>query len=354
MTTLPARLQARARELGFAFCGLTTPDPPSHIAEYEAWLAKGYHGEMTYLASERARQRRADPRLIFPGCKTIIVVALPYAPGDTAGPIAAYALGNDYHDIIPRKIDELVAWLESEVGRPIERKVYTDTGPLLERELAQRAGIGWIGKNTMLINPKAGSCFLPGEVLIDLELPPDPPFTADHCGTCTRCIEACPTDAILPDRVLDARRCISYLTIELKGSIPEDLREPMGGWIFGCDICQAVCPWNARFAQSLTPDPAFAPRHPNPDTSTLPPSGVAVHSLIAELSLTPEQFNTKFKGSPITRAKRRGYLRNVAVALGNEGNADAIPALEQCVATENEPLVREHAAWALSRVKRDA
>jgi epoxyqueuosine reductase len=141
--------------------------------------------------------------------------------------------------------------------------------------------------------------------------------------------------------VLDARRCISYLTIELKGSIPEDLRKPMGGWIFGCDICQAVCPWNARFAQSLTPDPALAPRHPNPD-------------LTAELSLTPQQFNAKFKDSPITRAKRRGYLRNVAVALGNEGNADAIPALEQCVATENEALVREHAAWALSRVKRDA
>ncbi len=339
MTTLPTRLKARARELGFAFCGLTTPDPPPHVVEYERWIAKGYHGEMTYLESERARQRRADPRLIFPGCKTIIVVALPYAPGETAGPIAAYALGNDYHDIIPRKIDELAAWLESEAGRPIERKVYTDTGPLLERELAQRAGIGWIGKNTMLINPKAGSYFLPGEVLIDLELPPDPPFTADHCGTCTRCIEACPTGAILPDRVLDARRCISYLTIELKGSIPEDSREPMGGWIFGCDICQAVCPWNARFAQSLTPDPALAPRHPNPD-------------LTAELSLTPEQFSAKFKGSPIRRAKRRGYLRNAAVALGNEGDVEAIPALERCVKNEAEPLVREHAAWALERIHR--
>ncbi len=333
------RLKTRARELGFAFCGLTTPDPPPHLDKYEQWLAGGLHGEMAYLATGRARQRRADPRLILPHCKSIIVVALPYAPaaGEKPGPIAAYALGDDYHDVIPPRLRELIAWLEAEVGHPIAHKIYTDTGPILERELAQRAGLGWIGKNSMLINPKAGSYFLLGEALIDFELPADAPFAADHCGACTRCIEACPTEAILDNRTLDTRRCISYLTIELKGAIPEDLRDSMGGWIFGCDICQAVCPWNIRFADSLLPEPALAPRRPPP---TLPD----------ELSLTPEQFSARFTGSPIKRAKRRGYLRNVAVALGNGGNEDTIPALEKCRAEVNEPLVGEHAGWALQKL----
>jgi epoxyqueuosine reductase len=176
---------------------------------------------------------------------------------------------------------------------------------------------------------------------MDLALPPDLPFASDHCGTCTRCIEACPTDAILPGRALDARRCISYLTIELKGQIPEDLREPMGSWIFGCDICQAVCPWNVRFAASLTPDPDLLPRH-------------APSVLADELTLTPQQFNARFKGSPVMRAKRRGYGRNVAVALGNSGQAESLEALEICLETETEPLIREHAEWALNRIKGSA
>ncbi|MEK7278249.1 MAG: tRNA epoxyqueuosine(34) reductase QueG, partial [Chloroflexota bacterium] len=279
-----------------------------------------------------------DPRLIFPECKTILVAALPYPAGNTTGPVADYALGDDYHDVIPRQLRELVAWLESETGRPIAHRIYTDTGPLLERELAQRAGLGWIGKNTMLINPRAGSYFLLGEALIDLELPPDPPFAADHCGTCTRCMDACPTGAILDGRALDARRCISYLTIELKDSIPEELREKTGSWIFGCDICQAVCPWNVRFAATLAPDAALAPHHPSPN-------------LAAELSLTAEQFNAKFKGSPIKRARRRGYLRNVAVALGNTGGAGALPALEKCLDSETDPLVREHVEWGARKIE---
>ncbi len=345
MSALSDRLKARARELGFALCGITTPGPPPHLDAYERWLAQGRHGSMDYLAAERARQRRADPRLILPDCKSIIVVALPHSPGDARGPIAAYALGDDYHDVIPPRLAKLVEWLETEVGRPITHKIYTDTGPLLERELAQRAGLGWVGKNTLLINPKAGSYFLLGEVLLDLNLPADPPLAADHCGACTRCLDACPTGAILPDRMLDARRCISYLTIELKDSIPMDLREQTGGWVFGCDICQAVCPWNLRFAESLIPDAALAPRGPVPD-------------LAAELSLSPEQFNAKFKGSPVRRAKRRGYLRNVAVALGNSGDparrSSGVPALERAAATDPEPLVREHARWAADKIKRDA
>lgn len=337
-THLANRLKAQAQRLGFAFVGLTTPEPPAHMEAYTQWLAEGRQGEMHYLETERARQRRADPRLILPNCQTILVAALPYTPGNTTGPVAAYALGRDYHDVLPERLGQLMQWLAAEVGHAIEHKVYTDTGPLLERELAQRAGLGWIGKNTMLINPQGGSYFLLGEVLMDLALPPDPPFEVDQCGTCTRCIEACPTDAILPDRMLDARRCISYLTIELKTAIPEDLRAPLGSWIFGCDICQAVCPWNVRFAANLTPDPALLPQRAAP---------VLEH----ELTLSPQEFNAKFKGSPIQRAKRRGYGRNVAVALGNRGDAQAARALTQCLESEPEPLIQEHAAWALAQIQ---
>jgi epoxyqueuosine reductase len=338
MTDLSQRLKQHARSLGFAFCGLTLPDPPPHLDVYQRWLAEGRQGEMAYLETERARARRADPRQILPGCKSILVAALPHAPGAADGPLAAYALGDDYHDVLPRKLRHLMGWLEREAGGPIAHKIYADTGPLLERELAQRAGLGWIGKNTMLIHPQAGSYFLLGEVLMDLELPPDPPFTLDGCGTCTRCIEACPTGAILDDRTLDARRCISYLTIELRGPIPDAYRDPCAGWVFGCDICQAVCPWNLRFALNLVPDPDLAPRRlPGP--------------LAGELSLTPEAFSARFRGSPIKRAKRSGYLRNVAVALGNQGDAQAEAALEKCLETEPDPLVREHAGWALRKIR---
>src|SRR5574341_437648 len=336
------RLKSRARELGFALCGLTTPDPPPHLDVYQRWLADGKHGEMRYLEAERARDRRANPRLILPSCQTILVVALPHPPGVAAGPVAAYALGDDYHDALPRKLRALMQWLEGDVGHSIAHKIYTDTGPLLERELAQRAGLGWIGKNSMLIHPQAGSYFLIGEALMDLELPPDPPFTADRCGTCTRCIEACPTSAILGDRTLDARRCISYLTIELKGSIPEELRDRCSGWVFGCDICQVVCPWNLCFAANLTSDPDIAPRH-----------APAPESLAGELTLTPEGFDARFSASPIERAKRNGYLRNVAVALGNVGGEEAAAALEKYLETESDPLVREHAEWALRRIRRN-
>jgi epoxyqueuosine reductase len=230
---------------------------------------------------------------------------------------------------------ELVSFIEEQAGRPVKNRWYTDTGPLLERDLAQRAGIGWIGKNTCLINPSQGSYFLLSEILLDLDLEPDPPLTTDHCGTCTRCIEACPTDCILPDRTLDARRCISYLTIELKEDIPVELREKIGDWVFGCDICQAVCPWN-RFAENG--DPAFGAKDPPP-------------SLTEELTLLPGAFNQRFKGSPVKRAKRRGYLRNVAVALGNTGDMHALPVLQNAL-NDEEPLVREHARWAIEQIQK--
>lgn len=237
---------------------------------------------------------------------------------------------------------ELVRFIEEQVEGPIKNRYYTDTGPILERDLAQRAGIGWIGKNTCLIHPKQGSYFFISEIFLDLALEPDPSFVTDHCGTCTRCITACPTDCILPNRTLDATRCISYLTIELKDDIPVELREKIGDWVFGCDICQMVCPWN-RFAPQG--DPAFSD-DPSTSLRALPP-------LTGELTLTPEAFNQRFKRTPVSRAKRRGYLRNAAVALGNTGDAHALPALQNAL-NDEEPLIREHAQWAIEQIGKRA
>jgi epoxyqueuosine reductase len=253
------------------------------------------------------------------------------------GQIASYAWGTDYHDVLPARMKELVQFIEGQVGGPVKNRWYTDSGPILERDLAQRAGIGWIGKNTCLIHPRHGSYFLLSEILLDLALEPDPPFVTDHCGTCTRCIEACPTDCILPNRTIDAQRCISYLTIELKEDIPTELREKIGSWVFGCDICQMVCPWN-RFAGEG--DPAFGEENP-------------LDSLADELVLSTQEFNQRFKRSPIKRAKRRGYLRNVAVALGNTGDMYALPVLKNAL-NDEEPMVREHAKWAIHKISKSA
>lgn len=346
--TLAQAIKTEARRLGFDLVGITTPDPPPHVDVFEAWLGAGRHGEMAYLDGERSRQRRADPRQILAECRSIIVLGIRYAaPGEgdkgveddgPFGRVAAYAWGADYHDVLPERLKTLVAFIEARAGGYVPNCWYVDTGPLLERELAQRAGLGWIGKNTCLIAPRHGSYFLLAEVLLGIELEPDPPLRADHCGTCTRCIDACPTGCILPDRTLDATRCISYLTIELKGSIPAELRTHIGDWVFGCDACQQVCPWNLRFARPDN-DPVFAPR---PD--------VPAPDLRAELDLTAEGFNQKFKGSPVRRARRRGYLRNIAVALGNTLSPATVPGLVSALRNDPEPLVRGHAAWALGRI----
>jgi epoxyqueuosine reductase len=348
-------IKAEARRLGFEWVGVTTPEPPAHLNVYRNWLADGRHGEMAYLAKERARRRRTDPRQILPECQSILALGVRYPaqpPTDATtdiqgveslhGRVASYAWSDDYHDVLPVRLRELAKYIEKLNGAPVPNRWYTDTGPLLEREFAQRAGLGWIGKNTCLINPGHGSYFLLAEILLGIDLPPDPPFTADRCGECRRCLEACPTGCILSDRTIDSRRCISYLTIELKGPIPVDLRLMIGDWIFGCDICQQVCPWNQRFARALG-DPAFA---------ALP--GRARPELVNELNLTAEEFNLKFKGSPIKRAKRRGYLRNVAVALGNSMDRTASAALSNAMLYDPEPLVRGHAAWALGRIGGEA
>ncbi len=360
MGSLREVVQAEAHRLGFDLVGVTTPDTPPHYGVYDRWLAAGWYGEMGYLATERARQRRSDPRQILPECRSILSLGIRYSKSHSErseeslslggisphdgkedresrllGCIAAYAWGDDYHNVLPERLQTLVAFIEAQVGGKVPNRWYTDTGPILERDLAQRAGLGWIGKNTCLINPALGSYFLLAEILLGLDIEPDQPFEHDRCGSCRRCIEACPTGCILPDRTIDSQRCISYLTIELKGIIPHDLRPLVGDWVFGCDVCQQVCPWNQRFAPSGG-DPSFAPR-----------SGVSRPDLVQELALTPQEFNLKFRGSPVKRAKRRGYLRNVVVALGNAGNPKAVPGLAHTLLNDPESLVRGHAAWAL-------
>jgi len=346
--SLKNEIAAEARRLGFNLFGVTSPDTPPHYAVYEDWIEQGRHGEMGYLDTERARQRRKNPSLILPECQSILVLGWPHTVPSFSreglegedqrltGRIASYAWGEDYHDVIPARLQELVAFIEERRGETIPNRWYTDTGPILERDLAQQAGLGWIGKNTCLINPGQGSFFLLAEIFLGIKLEPDTPFSADRCGTCTRCIEACPTDCIQANRTIDASQCISYLTIELKGAIPRDIRTNLGNWVFGCDICQQVCPWNQRFADQGNSNQA--------DISLKEPD------LISELTYTPEEFNRKFKGNPVKRAKRRGYLRNVAVALGNSKSAAGIPQLTKSLAEDPEPLVRGHAAWALGRI----
>jgi epoxyqueuosine reductase len=342
--SLADNIKNEAHRLGFSLAGVTTPDPPPHWTAYQHWLSMGRNGSMDYLADPR----RADPRLVLPECHSILMLAMCYPnPGSAlqdnglrpAGRIAAYAWGNDYHLVLPERLEKLASFIEAQVGRSVQYRWYTDTGPLLERDFAQRAGLGWIGKNTCLIHPKIGSFFVLAEILLGIELDPDAPFSVDRCGTCTRCITACPTGCILSDRTLDARRCLSFLTIENKNEIPLDLRPQLGNRIFGCDICQQVCPWNRLAGQEI--DPAFIARQglPGPD-------------LIIELGLGSKEFNQKFKDNPVLRSKRRGYLRNVAVALGNSGTPEALPALEK-ILQDHEPLVREHAAWASQQIRKD-
>lgn len=352
MSSLAQAVKDEAHRLGFILAGVTTPEPPPHWSTYETWLAAGRHGEMAYLAKESARARRRAPRAILPECKSILVLGASYPDPRSvegasvpsplraerpSGQVAAYAWGRDYHLVLPERLKALIAYLEARVGGPVLSRGYTDTGPILERDLAQRAGLGWIGRNTCLIHPRLGSYFLLAEILISVDLDIDAPFGPDRCGTCTRCVQACPTRCILPDRTLDARRCISYLTIEHQEAIPADLRAALGTWVFGCDICQMVCPWN-RFAVPAV-DPAFAPRPavPRPD-------------LIADLGLSPQDFNRKFKESPVKRTRWRGYLRNLAVALGNSGPQAALPILD-ALWQAGDPLVREHARWAQNKIR---
>lgn len=337
------QIHTRANELGFELVGITPAAHSETIARYQQWIESGYAGEMRYL--EKHLPLKMDVRRLLAEAKSVISLAMNYYTLDPSealtqdpgrGQISRYAWGDDYHELIRERLLELVTFIKQTAETELRTRVCVDTAPIIEREYAQKAGIGWIGKNTNLIHWRSGSWYFLAEVLINVAFEYDPPDLRGSCGTCTRCIEACPTDAIVEPNLLDSRLCISYLTIELKGSIPKALRPKVGNLIFGCDICQEVCPWNSKAVP--TTERAFQPR-----------DGNLAPELLSLVGMTQQEFSQRFKGSPIKRAKRRGFLRNVLVAIGNWGARRAVPALEGALA-DHEPLVRGHAAWALGKI----
>jgi epoxyqueuosine reductase len=369
-------IQQRALELGFDDCRFTTAAAPAHTGPFQDWLASGQHGEMAWLA--RNAEKRVDPQRVLPGAQTIVTLATSYhqttgtvepslvarvpphpaplperegewspvlqpaalAHNSGLGVIARYSRYTDYHDVLAGVLKELTAyitWLGVQSGlRETKSLWYVDTGPLLERDLAERAGLGFAGKHTNLINRRLGNWFFLSEIITTAAIAPDAP-EKNHCGSCTRCLAACPTNAITAPFQLDARRCISYLTIELKGSIPVELRPALGNRIYGCDDCLAVCPWN-RFAR----EGQMMKAHARAD--------LAQPDLLALLTLNDAGFKQRFAGTPILRTKRRGLLRNVCVALGNMGTRAALPPLARA-AHDAEPLIAEHAHWAIGQIE---
>jgi epoxyqueuosine reductase len=370
-------IKEKAYELGFDLIGVAPAKRAPHADAYASWVESGFAATMGYMTRDVAR--RQDPRQIVPGACSVIVVGLSYfvanPPADlwndpSRGRIARYAWGVDYHEVMTPRLRQLAEFIAGETRREVQSRLYVDTGPVLERDFAAEAGLGFIGKNTCLINPMIGSFLFLGEILVDLELDFDEPASGSGasigfearrgpatkegrdyhlepsptsarrvgtCAACTRCLEACPTRAFPAPYILNSNRCISYLTIELKDSIPLDLRPLIGNWIFGCDVCQSVCPWPRRFSRPtrwefLDNDPErVAPR------------------LLDLISLSDDEFRARFRQTPLWRAKRRGLLRNVAVALGNWGDPQAIPALRHAL-TDHEPIIRQHAAWALAQI----
>jgi epoxyqueuosine reductase len=334
-----------ARNCGFELAGVAAAEPVAERAWYHEWLSAGFAGEMHYLTDRRAAVRD-DPRNLLASARSVISVGKLYHtpwPYSTQFDdrelawISRYAWGDDYHDTVRQGLERLDLALRECAGAAFESKICVDTAPLLERSYARKAGLGWIGKNTCLINQGSGSWFLLGELLVSLEIEPDAP-PADRCGTCTRCIDACPTAAIVPGGpagyTVDSRLCISYFTIELRGAMGEEHRADIGRHVFGCDICQDVCPWNRR--APVTDDPAFAPRHFAPSLDRL-------------AQLTEAAFRAMFRGTPVTRARYTGFLRNVAVAMGNAGLTTFRAPLEKLAASED-PVVAEHARWGLERL----
>ncbi len=348
---LAERVKAKAAVLGFSLAGITPAVPAPELDAYLSWIEAGYHGSMGYLARPDRVARRRDLGVIQPGARSLIVAGLEYASllpevalADPArGRISNYAWGLDYHDLMIPRLEALAEWLRAETRAEFAHRVYVDTGPILERSHARQAGLGFTGKNTLLIHPRRGSFFFLGEILTTLEFETyDEPFPAPEqggvdCGRCTRCLKACPTVAFPAPRVLDARRCISALTIEHKGTIPEELRPLMGNWVYGCDVCQTVCPFN-RFAVE-TRESAF--RAADLDRAAPP--------LVDLLALDEARFRARFAGTPILRIGRERLVRNACVAAGNWRGPAALPRLEWLAARDESALVREHAAWAIGQ-----
>jgi epoxyqueuosine reductase len=371
-----AWIEERAKAFGFDLCGVVRASKFPEMAQTEEWLARGYAGEMKYLSDAR----RSNPESAMPGIRSVIVCALNYNTAqpkssdvaqqpDGAEPrgwISRYAWGGDYHDVLRRKLDGLVAALRENFPEPFDARVYADTGPLQERILAKYAGLGWLGKNTLLLNQALGSWFFLGTILTSLDLAPTlgpaAPPPADLCGSCRRCIDACPTTALVEPYVLDARRCISYLTIELRGSIPEDLREPMGRHVFGCDICQDVCPWNRR--APVTGEEEFRPRgfpsekkDPENGAESLGANSLFLPKLEWLASMDEKEYRNVFRGSAVKRTKWRGLVRNACIALGNARVRRGTPAhtkisaLLERLAASPDPGISESALWALSCIQ---
>ena len=341
-SSLTQLLRKKAKELGFDLVGAIPVSRSKTIDVYNSWLKKGYAGSKKYLVHHA--ELKEDPRRLLPETMSLFALGFNYNTVDPSsqtqnpeiGCISRYAWGDDYHQLIRSKLSKLENYLCNELNAGMLSRSFVDSGPVLEREIAQRAGLGWIGKHSNLINWEKGSWFFLAELLVDVPLETNLPFTRVDCGTCTICIEACPTEAIIANRTVDARLCISYLTIELKGAIPVELRPKMSNMIFGCDICQEVCPWNKKASKS--PESGLLPR----------PENVAPE-LTELMKLDQSAFKKRFRKSPIKRTKRRGLLRNVAVALGNWAHESAIPALSQGL-QDSEPLIRIHSAWALGRI----
>jgi epoxyqueuosine reductase len=378
-------ISERATQLGFAMAGVARAEKFPELANQQEWLARGYAGEMKYLSDAR----RSDPQAALSGVRSVIVCALNYNTehartpqpwaalrdeSEASGPrgwISRYAWGDDYHDVLPEKLELMLQALREQYPQPFEARIYADTGPINERVLAKHAGLGWLGKNTLLLNECMGSFFVLGVILTTLDLPPTlgtsnlPP--ADRCGSCRKCIDACPTDALVEPYVMDALKCISYLTIELRGAIPEQLREPMGQHIFGCDICQDVCPWNRHapftyakefqprsFAHAIMPAEEELNLH---ETSSASPETLFSPRLQWLASLTQNDFTEIFRGSPIKRTKWQGLIRNVCVALGNSKLQGDLAASERVssvltrLAASADPVISESAQWAISRIQ---
>ena len=338
-----ARIKQKALELGFHLAGIAPATRFPEADNYHRWLAEGYAGDMNYL--KRNVEKRGDCRILFPPARSVIVCGMSYHSPITSslqseqsvlsGQISRYARGDDYHDIVKNALYALLEWIQRESSVPIEAKVCVDTIPILERLYGRYAGLGWIGKHGGLINPQYGSWFFLGEILINLDLEYDSPIP-DRCGSCTKCLDICPTGALVAPRILDARRCISYLTIEFRGIIPEEFRPLIGNSVFGCDRCQEVCPWNknAKFPEYS----AFLPREQLvcPEFTWL-------------CSLTPQDFSRIFKHNPIKRTKLQGVLRNTVIAIGNSKNPKYVPLLEKLSHT-SVPLIQPHIAWALDKL----